>query len=334
MNSTLQGIFEGFEVRKAELYKAPFTYKQFKGLICPTFTPMSQDSQSVDCSGIEAYASDLVSQEVGGLFLTGTAGSSVLLTVEERKSILTAWMSTEAVKNGKLRVISHVGANSIKDCIDLAKHAESVKAEAVSAFCPCYYKPKSVAEVAEFLIRLAHEVPNLPVFYYYFPGMNGLTFSVPDILELANKYAPNVIGCKYTDQKLADIERCATLGYNTLLGYDEIFSYALAAGAHGQIGITNNFAGKEYKEMYNAYMNGDVETADRLTRKRNLISCKLNETGNLLAAGIYMTEQLRGMNFGTLRYPLYGLNNNGKKMIDDFIHEFDFGCSQPDRVIT
>lgn len=236
-------------------------------------------------------------------------------------------MSTHEVTSGKLRPIAHIGGNSIVDIIELAKYAEELGAEAVAAFVPSYYKPQNPEQVAEFLIRIAHEVPKLGVYYYHFPGMNGLNFSVAEILSIAREYAPNVVGCKFTDQKLSDFERCATLGFNNLIGYDEVLAYSLAAGGDGLIGITTNFAGSGIARVLDSHAAGDYENASRLTKRTNLISTKLNESGNLLGAGVYLTEKLRGLKFGMLRYPCYNVNDTQKEFLDKFCDEFDFGSN-------
>jgi N-acetylneuraminate lyase len=67
---------------------------------------------------IPRYADHLVGQGLSSVFLNGTTGQSTSLTADERKLILEAWMKTDAVTSRKLRVINHVGGNSINEMID------------------------------------------------------------------------------------------------------------------------------------------------------------------------------------------------------------------------
>ena len=325
----LKPIFEKFAERKNEQYDKdkPFHYEKFTGLICPTFTALTGDSMELDLSQVEQYANDLVKQECSSIYLTGTSGQSVSLTHQERKECLKAWMNTQAVKTGKLRTMAHIGCDSIVSMIDQAKFSHELGCDAIAAFPPSYYKPKNAKECAEFMIKLAHEVPTMPVYFYYFPANNGITVSVAETLTIANQYAPNVVGTKFTDQKVSDLERCATLGFNAITGHDETFAYALAAGADGQIGMTNNFSGNEHAELFRSYKRGDTQRANQLSKKRNEIIQKLIQTGNPLCAGVYMTEKLRGLKFGMMRYPLYNLDDKGMAIIDKFIENFDFNCS-------
>lgn len=80
-------IFQNFRKNQEKLYQDDFEYTPHKGTICPTFTALSNDSYKIDLGQINDYAKDLVKQEVSGLFLTGTSGQSVLLSLEERKKV-------------------------------------------------------------------------------------------------------------------------------------------------------------------------------------------------------------------------------------------------------
>ena len=98
-------------------------------------------------------------------------------------------MNTDAVQSGELKVIAHIGGNSIVEIIELAKHAEtwsSLKGfQGVAVFTPSYYKPVGEQQVAEYLIRVAQEVPNVPVYYYHFPANTGVEVSVCDQMVAA-----------------------------------------------------------------------------------------------------------------------------------------------------
>lgn len=92
-------------------------------------------------------------QGVSGVFVNGTTGESVSLSVTERKYIAEAWCNTIEVASGKLDVIVQVGANSIRDTIDLAKHSEELirygKCKAIAIKPPQFFIIKSEREMAE-----------------------------------------------------------------------------------------------------------------------------------------------------------------------------------------
>ena len=90
---------------------------------------------------------------------------------------------------------------------------------------------------------MASEFPSTPVLYYHFPMLSGLNFSCFDVLRRVSAVCPNVVGAKFTDRDMAELKRCTELGMNMLLGFDEILTAGLEAGADGSIGIAQNFIG-------------------------------------------------------------------------------------------
>jgi dihydrodipicolinate synthase/N-acetylneuraminate lyase len=52
--------------------------------------------------------------------VNGTAGESVSLTCQERKLILESWMKSTSVQRNHLKVIAHIGSNTLQETIELA----------------------------------------------------------------------------------------------------------------------------------------------------------------------------------------------------------------------
>lgn len=233
-------------------------------------------------------------------------------------------MKTEAVRDGKMRVIAHVGGNSIVEMIDLAKHAESNGVHAISAFAPSYYKPKSAQECAELCVRIAQATPKTPFIFYYFPGMNGIVCSVLDVLKMSKELAPNVIGVKYTDSKYSDANLCSKAGFNVLVGAAEMASYAYAAGAHGCIGTMHNWSGNLHNNLYNNFVSGNRELADNYSHHSGVMAKAIENSGNIFSGRAYVFEKTRGFDLGHYRYPLYNLDDSKRKDLDEFIASYDF----------
>ena len=88
-----------------------------------TLTPLTADGADVNPGEIPRYASLMVAEKINGIFVNGTSGESVSLTLDERKRIQQAWLETEEVKSGKLDSIIHVGGNTLSEIIELGRHA-------------------------------------------------------------------------------------------------------------------------------------------------------------------------------------------------------------------
>ena len=95
-------------------------YQRLKGMVAATFTPFNTDGE-LNLPIISQYADQMATSQMAGVFVCGTTGESLSLTVEERKAVLEAWV--KATKR-RFKVIAHVGTNSIHEGVELAKHAQ------------------------------------------------------------------------------------------------------------------------------------------------------------------------------------------------------------------
>jgi len=276
--------------------------KSFSGLIAAPFTPMNRNAE-INAGVIEKYADHLIKSNVSGVFVCGTTGEGPSLTTEERKLILEKWVEHS---QGKLKVICHVGGVSLNQCIDLAVHAGMNGADAIGAFAPFFFKASTPKDLLSFLAPIANAVPNLPFYYYHFPSLTGVTFSVSDILPEARKMIPGFAGVKFTHNDLFDMQRC--LNYNhgefeILHGYDEVLLAGLSLGVKAAVGSTYNYMPQVYLKLWKAFENKDIAKA----RELQLFSVKVVETlirhGGPIKAGKAVMKML-GIDCGPCRLPI------------------------------
>ena len=111
------------------------------GLVTAVFSPFDSHG-NLNISVVPQQAAYLNATGVKWVFVTGTTGESLSLTIKERKRLFDAWISTGS------NVIAHVGAESAGDARDLATHAELAGAKAIGAMPPTFFKPASAAALA------------------------------------------------------------------------------------------------------------------------------------------------------------------------------------------
>ena len=87
------------------------------GLVAATHTPFHDDG-SLRLDSIEKQAQHLAKSGVNLVFVCGTTGESSALTCEERRAIALRWC--EVVKGSEMKVVVHVGSNSLTDARQLA----------------------------------------------------------------------------------------------------------------------------------------------------------------------------------------------------------------------
>lgn len=231
------------------------------GLVAATHTPFSADG-SLNLNAVEQQAAHLSKNGVGTVFIGGSTGESSSLTTDERKSLAQRW--SEVVRGTSLRVVVHVGSNSIADARILAAQAESLGAIAISALAPSYFKPRSLDSLIACCVEIASAAPATPFYYYDIPSLTGVSFSMPEFLAAAKERIPTLVGLKFTNPDLMAYQFCLRANdghWDVPFGFDEHMLGALAMGARGAVGSGFNFAAPVYNRLLAAFAKGDLETA-------------------------------------------------------------------------
>jgi len=247
------------------------------GAVVGVYSPFAKDDAlEVSVDTVQPYAELLSRVGASWAFVCGTVGESVSLTVEERKEIAESW-----VKHGHhhgIKVMVHVGADSIKDARALAAHAEQIGADAVAAMPPTFFRPKTNAQLVAHLKLLFGTAPSLPAFYYHNPAATFVTLDMAEFIEMADKELPTFQGVKYSDKDMKPFE--AMLNYRSPTrdgaafdiimgsGIDNLWQ-ALELGGKGFIGNSHVFL--DAPQILKLYRQGKVSEAEAI---KNQISAR------------------------------------------------------------
>lgn len=230
-------------------------------LIAAAYTPFAESGELLT-EVVSQQAEELVGRGVDGVFIAGTTGESLSLTVDERMALAEAWQ--KAAASHRLKLMVHVGAAAIADAARLAAHAGGLGVDAISAMAPCYFKPQQLEDLAASLARIAEEAPKVPFYFYDIPSWTGVAFRSSDLLEQHAADIPNFAGIKYTSSDIVDFERCVAVAddrYDLFWGCDEALLVGLTLGATGAIGSTFNFLAPKAREVIAAHAAGDLKQA-------------------------------------------------------------------------
>ena len=233
---------------------------KLSGLIPAVFTPFDK-SGAINLPQIRPYADKLAADGADGVFVCGSTGECTSMTVAERKSVLEAWVKAAA---GRMRVIAHVGGTCQADCIELARHAAEQGVDAVGAIAPFYFKPASVEELVDFYKPIAAAVDPIPFYTYHMPSVTGVNLPMKEFLEKGSRAIPNLNGIKFTSNNFMEMLECIRLEdgrFDILNGFDEMLLCGMAAGARGGVGSTYNYSLSTYRNLYDAFLAGDIERA-------------------------------------------------------------------------
>ena len=279
-----------------------------EGLITAPYTAMNSDG-SINLNAIEKQAEFYSLNNLAGVFVCGTTGESMSLSMAERLEIAERWCKSA---DKTLKVIVHVGENCIEACKKMAYHSQKSGAYGIGMIAPSFFKPASVDILVDYCSKVAASAPELPFYYYHMPSMTGVNFSMISFLEKASAKIPNLAGIKYTYEDLMDYYLCRTFEggrFDILFGRDEILLCGLALGAKGAVGSTYNFAAPLYHQLINEFKSGNLDKARQLQQKSMEMIRILACVGcSFLAASKALMKEF-GIDCGTVRLPLYEINS-------------------------
>src|SRR5690606_6126359 len=234
----------------------------FIGLIAATFTPFDY-AGNLNLKQIDHYANYLISKGINGIFVCGTSCEGLLMSVDERKKLLEAWMPFQ----DKVKIIAHVATANYVESSALARHAESVGVDAIACMGPCYLPPKNPEELVGFNRIIALSAPDTPYYYYHMPAVSGVHMKMNDFLRNLKDQIPNFAGIKFTAPDVMDMQECILFEdgrYDILHGSDGIFLSGLTAGVKGGIGTSFNLIPEVFLSIVDEYAAGDLANARHL----------------------------------------------------------------------
>jgi 4-hydroxy-tetrahydrodipicolinate synthase len=238
--------------------------RAIRGIIPAVITPFTPDER-VDEPAFRKVVNFLIEQGVHGLFPAGTGGEFSALTVEEKKRLMDLTVKEAA---GRVFVMPNVGAITTAESVALARHAEAVGCDAVSAVTPFFLKP-SQDELFEHYRTICAAV-RIPVLAYNIPERTGgVALSVPTVSRLARE-VPNFAGIKDSTGDLtnaAEIVRASPPGFCVFMGRDTLIFGALLYGCAGAVAATANVAPALAVGIHDAVMAGDLPKARELQFK-------------------------------------------------------------------
>jgi N-acetylneuraminate lyase len=273
--------------------------------VAPTFTPFDSNFE-LNTDVVPAYADYLRGHSIGDVFVNGTTGESASLTTAEARLMIETWCR---VASSDLRVIAHVGHASVREAMELARHAQAAGVHAIAAAPPYYFRPERLADLVDSMALIAGAAPDTPFYYYHIPSMSGVLFPMAGFMELAADLIPSFAGIKFTYEDLSDYRLCldaARSGTEVFFGRDEMLLGALATGARGAIGTTFNVMPQLYLDLTRAFDAADWVTA----RQLQSASCEVIEIAKCFGAipAFKAMMAFRGIECGPCRPPLRRLD--------------------------
>lgn len=298
--------------------------QKFKGIF-PAFYACYDEEGNVSEERTVALSQHLYEKGVQGLYVGGSSGECIYQSLEERKKTL---KYVSDVLRGKLTLIAHVGAPSTRDSVILAKYAEELGYDALSAIPPIYFVLPEDSIQAYWTEMI--EATQLPFIIYNIPQTTGYELSL-DLLKKMKEH-PQVIGVKNSSMPVLDIERFrAAAGEDFIIfnGPDEQYISGRLIGADGGIGGTYGVMPELYLKAEEYVTSNDFEKARNIQKDINDIIIQLTSQDGHMYAVIKAVLKLQGVDVGSVRKPLQPISERDiprvkeiKEMIDVAIQKY------------
>lgn len=288
---------------------------KYAGVVVPMVTPVTA-SGALDVAAVERIIKSFVEAGVSPL-LMGTTGEGNSVSASDG-----ALMVQHAVKAAEGRITIYAGLTGTCVSEQLAAAEVYVKAGAdvIVATLPSYYA-LTPEQMTAYYLTLAENV-KAPVMLYNIKATTHMTIPVEVVAELSKH--PNIVGLKDSERDLERMDACIALSreredFAYFCGWAAQSAHSLELGADGIVPSTGNFVPGMFRELYEAAVAGDMETANRLQQETDRIA-KIYQAGRTLGQSLTALKvmmQTRGLCEPHMLSPLTRLGEEEEQSITE-----------------
>jgi 4-hydroxy-tetrahydrodipicolinate synthase len=271
---------------------------ELRGIITAMVTPFDEN-QEINSDATKKLINKLISAGVNGIFILGTNGEFHLLTDDEKVEF--AKIVIHEV-NKRVPVYVGTGGNSTREVIALSKKMEELGADALSVITPYFLVPTQEEVIMHY--KAVADSVQIPIILYNIPKNTGMNLEVSTVAELAK--VRNIVGIKDSSGKIENIKSYieATKGQDfcVLSGSDSLILKSLELGATGAIAATSNLITELDVSIYQNFLMGNMEAAEKAQNDINLLRniLKLGTVPSILKKSV----ELSGIPVGPARLPI------------------------------
>ncbi|MEY8257350.1 dihydrodipicolinate synthase family protein [Erysipelotrichaceae bacterium 66-17] len=288
--------------------------EKYEGVI-PAFYACLDKEGNINEQAVQDLTKYFIKKGVKGVYVNGSSGECIYLTVPERKKVLENVMKAN---DGSLTVIAHVACNSTEESKELARHAESLGVDAIASIPPIYFKLPDYA-IAQYWNDISDAAPNTDFVIYNIPQLAGVALTPALYAEMRKN--PRVIGVKNSSMPVQDIQIFCQAGKDDHIvfnGPDEQFISGRLMGACGGIGGTYGVMPELFLKMNECLAEKDLETARAIQYDVNEIIYKMcSAHGNMYAVIKAILKKNEGLELGSVKAPLAPLAKEDEKIVEE-----------------
>ncbi|MBR1688996.1 MAG: dihydrodipicolinate synthase family protein [Prevotella sp.] len=295
--------------------------KEYRGVVVPMVTPVTQEGL-LDVAAVERIIESFAAAGVAPL-LMGTTGEGN--SVSQADGLLFVQTAVRAAA-GRIKIYAGLTGNCIREQLRQADAYTEAGADVIVATLPTYYA-LTEEQMYTYYKTLADTIKG-PLMLYNILATTHMSIPVDIIRRLADH--PNIVGLKDSERDLERMAQCIELAkgrddFAYFCGWAAQSAHSLELGGDGIVPSTGNFCPKPFRQLYEAAISGDMQTANRLQEETNetaKIYQKDRTLGQSLAA-LKVMMQTRGLCDPWMLPPLTRLTADEEQLIKQKTNALD-----------
>jgi len=283
-----------------------------RGVYAAGLSVLSEDlSLNIDLT-IE-HASTLINKGLHGVFFFGSTGQSQLISLSEKKNLISKLSTHKKRKNFFLGT----GTNSLNENIDIIKYAMEYSFNSFLIMPPAYYKGNSNEGVFKFYSSIISKIPKVKIILYNFEKLSGYKFTHEAVINLVKAFPKNIIGCKDSGYNL--YEKLKIPNFLIFPGSEAKLLKGLELGCAGCISAVTNVTHDLARKVFD-----DFENKKEQTKNKKLITVRETFDQFNLISALHSFISEADVAYKNLLPPLILLSAEEKKLLFSNLEKIEF----------
>jgi len=290
--------------------------KELLGTGVALVTPFNED-KSVDFDGLKRLVNYQIDNGINYLVILGTTGEPATLTFEEKEQVKATVVSAN---NGRLPIVLGIGGNNTMAVVEELKTTDLSDFSAILSVSPYYNKPTQEGIYQHF--KAVSEASPIPIILYNVPSRTGVNVEPTTVIRIAEDFK-NIVAIKEAAGDIIQVQRLIKskpANFMVISGDDMIALPMVLAGGAGVISVIGQGLPKDFSEMIQLGLNGNVAEANALHYKVMDSIDYIFEEGN--PAGIKALLKINNICSDNVRLPLVKASYDLQQKLNIFVKNY------------
>ena len=244
---------------------------KFRGVVVPMVTPVTQDGR-LDVKAVERIIDFFAKAGVSPL-LMGTTGEGNSVSQADGQLLVETAVKANTQSPNPIIIYAGLTGNCFEEQVRQAEVYTALGADVIVATLPTYYA-LTEEQMYEYYKTLADCITG-PLMLYNILATTHMSIPVDVVRRLADH--PNIVGLKDSERDLERMARCIEIAkgrddFAYFCGWAAQSAHSLELGGNGIVPSTGNYVPERFRQLFDAAMQGDWATANRLQDETNEIA--------------------------------------------------------------